>query len=1095
MLLLFRRIVAPLLMALGVAAMLPSSAEDIDLFIQPSGSGAGDRAKVLIVLDNGASFSASTDTRCHITADGTVTTPTTGNDNSTPEIDPTDLSNSTKKKTLLSGTSAGLEQCALYTVIKSLPAAATATIEIGFMVFNENGQKAWTLNTASTNGGAASSGVCGDESGFPGGCLVLPMTQFTPANRDAILKWIRQWSGTTAGFNIKSNNLQSGGVMQEAWASLYGKTGVSGRNYASIAPSAGCGKNTVIFVGNAWRNNTTPNDQTGDKGPKNALFGTNSTSLMNANPAATADEKLSIVESMPTTCGGAGNTLLQTSENKGAYALNWAKYLKNRGTTVYSVGLLGSTCNAEYEGHLRKMGDKDVGGGQYYAANSYEDLVLSFNDIFLQIQAVNSVFASVSLPVSVNTQGTYLNQVYVGLFRPDESGGPQWYGNLKQYKLGFVGSDLRLLDATDTAAIGVTTGFLRDCARSFWTPSSVDTYWSGDPKGECNTVPGTTATLADLKKSDFPDGNIVEKGGQSFKTRSLTGASSRTVYTCSTNLATCGSTATLMNFDTSISASATDFNTTTTGRNTLINYTRGQNVKDELGKGTSAVRPTVHGDVVHSRPVAINYGTDASPQVVVYYGANDGTLRAINGNRSTTHNGATAGSEFWAFVPPEFYAQASRLYENTPTVAYIGNPWTNAQPKPYGMDGPISASQESGSVKLYATMRRGGRVVYAFDVSNPAAPSMLWKKGCPNPASDAGCSTDFEQIGQTWSTVKPMKTAGYGGGTSTLVIFGGGYDTCEDYDAKVAGGANHNCSSPKGNRIFVLDGATGALVKSFTTLRSVPSDVTLVRDSAGLITYAYAADTGGNVYRIDFTGPSTSWTMTHIAAVGCSTGTSCTPQRKFLFGPSVIAIGSGVYGILLGSGDREKPVIAYTATQSVQNYFFMFRDKPGDASWLSSESGTCGASRLCLNALYAISGNTTPSPSDLATKKGWYVSMTAKEQVVTSAITLFGTVSFSTHQPAQPVVGSCTSNLGETRVYNVNYEDAASKNGTNERWQDLVGDGLPPSPVGGLVTLDNGQTVPFCIGCSPLGSIEGKIVESSSSVVRPKGRVYWYIQK
>ena len=38
--------------------------------------------------------------------------------------------------------------------------------------------------------------------------------------------------------------------------------------------------------------------------------------------------------------------------------------------------------------------------------------------IFSEIQAVNSVFASVSLPVSVNTQGYFLNQVYVGMFRP-----------------------------------------------------------------------------------------------------------------------------------------------------------------------------------------------------------------------------------------------------------------------------------------------------------------------------------------------------------------------------------------------------------------------------------------------------------------------------------------------------------------------------------------------------------------------------------------------------------------------------------------------------------------------------------------------------
>ena len=40
--------------------------------------------------------------------------------------------------------------------------------------------------------------------------------------------------------------------------------------------------------------------------------------------------------------------------------------------------------------------------------------------IFSEIQAVNSVFASVSLPVSVNTEGTFLNQVYIGMFRPDE---------------------------------------------------------------------------------------------------------------------------------------------------------------------------------------------------------------------------------------------------------------------------------------------------------------------------------------------------------------------------------------------------------------------------------------------------------------------------------------------------------------------------------------------------------------------------------------------------------------------------------------------------------------------------------------------------
>ena len=52
---------------------------------------------------------------------------------------------------------------------------------------------------------------------------------------------------------------------------------------------------------------------------------------------------------------------------------------------------------------------------------------------------MNSVFASASLPVSVNTQGTFLNQVYIGVFRPDADALPRWPGNLKQYKLGIVG--------------------------------------------------------------------------------------------------------------------------------------------------------------------------------------------------------------------------------------------------------------------------------------------------------------------------------------------------------------------------------------------------------------------------------------------------------------------------------------------------------------------------------------------------------------------------------------------------------------------------------------------------------------------------------
>jgi type IV pilus assembly protein PilY1 len=114
---------------------------------------------------------------------------------------------------------------------------------------------------------------------------------------------------------------------------------------------------------------------------------------------------------------------------------------------------------------------------------------------------------------------------------------------------------------------------------------------------------------------------------------------------------------------------------------------------------------------------------------------------------------------------------------------------------------------------------------------------------------------------------------------------------------------------------------------------------------------------------------------------------------------------------------------------------------------------------------------------------------------VTSAVTIFGVVTFSTHQPAVPAPASCSSNLGKTHVYNINYTDAGSANGTDLRYEDVAGDGLPPSPVAGQVTLDSGQTVPFCIGCSKDSPLEGKLPPSMGSVIQHKSRLYWYLQR
>ena len=149
-----------------------------------------------------------------------------------------------------------------------------------------------------------------------------------------------------------------------------------------------------------------------------------------------------------------------------------------------------------------------AGGGKYYLATNTAAITSAFNNIFSEIQAVNSVFASVSLPVSVSTQGTYLNQIYIGMFRPDVQALPRWNGNLKQYKLGLNASNKNETeDANGTNAINSSTGFITECARSYWTPTTVDTYWTFKPQGGCLTVANSNA-------SNYPDGAIVEKGGR-----------------------------------------------------------------------------------------------------------------------------------------------------------------------------------------------------------------------------------------------------------------------------------------------------------------------------------------------------------------------------------------------------------------------------------------------------------------------------------------------------------------------------------------------------------------------------------------------------
>lgn len=809
-----------------------------------------------------------------------------------------------------------------------------------------------------------------------------------------------------------------------------------------------------------------------------------------------------------------GNSLVTVLTPTGTFATDtqqlnadeWARFLYQNGVPVtgnlgqssqtvatYTIDVYRDQPNARQSGLLASMAR--AGGGKYFAATNKQAIITALQSIFAEIQAVNSTFASASLPISATNRAQNENQVYIGMFRPDATAHPRWFGNLKRYQFGVFNGYTDLADVNGNQAVSTTTGFITPCAISWWTADS-GSYWydtannqsrifitqattagtawqtAGDNTNSAKGLCGTTGTFSDL-----PDGPTVEKGGAAEMLRQQT---SRTIKTLSTSNA-------LVDF-TSANVSGLSANSTVNAN--ILNFIRGVDVTGEVtGTPSTSTRPSIHGDVVHSRPLPVDYG--GTNGVVIYYGAGDGAFRAVD---------ADTGQEMWSFVAPESYGTLQRLLDNTPLIQTPsptppgGIAVTGTTPKDFFFDGSTGLYQnaDNSSIWIYPAMRRGGRMLYAFDVSAPTNPRFKWKVGCPSQGNDVGCTSNMSGIGQTWSTPSPAFLAGYSG-SAPVVIVGGGYDTCEDADS-----ATSTCSGPKGAVVYVLDAGSGTVVKSFSTDRSVASDVALVDVNLdGTVDAAYVADTGGNLYRIDFADPANNfaargplyWSITKI---GHTQGRA----RKFLFAPAVLPYRGSVY-VAIGSGDREHPLAAsYPYTTPVVNRFYVYLDNPS-----RNDDVDLDGNRM-LN--YSDSTQVSCQTAGVlpgAPKYGWYMDLTANgtgEQTVTSALIIGGMTTFSTNRPL-PNSAACSTALGEARGYFVNLLNGSGSIGVaatcgGARSGIFVGGGLPPTPVAGTVTV-NGKPKTVLVGAIQRGANTASSPLSGQEVRPPisskRSRIYW----
>jgi len=114
---------------------------------------------------------------------------------------------------------------------------------------------------------------------------------------------------------------------------------------------------------------------------------------------------------------------------------------------------------------------------------------------------------------------------------------------------------------------------------------------------------------------------------------------------------------------------------------------------------------------------------------------------------------------------------------------------------------------------------------------------------------------------------------------------------------------------------------------------------------------------------------------------------------------------------------------------------------------------------------------------------------------VNSPLTVAGVTFFATNKPTPVAAGSCDANLGEARAYGISFLTGGLPSGRTAISSVLVGGGLAPSPVGGVVDLgkpdgtEGGPTVAFCIGCSGPQRLEPerpKIIVPTS-----RSKIYW----
>lgn len=678
--------------------------------------------------------------------------------------------------------------------------------------------------------------------------------------------------------------------------------------------------------------------------------------------AATANNSTTKVRTMTgaSSCSGSGDEACGVTLT--SYLANNDQFSAYTGTQPIYTHTVGINISNQFLADLASNGK-----GSYQSVSNADELTGAFQEILNQVLSDPTGFVSPSLTVNAFNRLYDQDDVYFSVFSPQLAVG--WPGNIKKYRLCDKGESCifgEVLDANDEPAIDPNTSKIKGTAQSFWSAS--------------------------------PDGPTVDQGGAGSEVPAYT-SSSRKVYTYTgaTDVPASAVDLTLAAHVVNQAVVGTPDNPalsktllgnaamTDTEYYNIIRWMRGQDVQDEDNDSSTTDNRWKFADALHSRPATVTYGgTAANPVTKLFVGTNDGGLRMINTSNDTT----TGGQEEWIVYLPEFLPQMKNLMDNNSGEHILGlDGASSIWVVDNDSDGIIEPAN-SDKVYLYVGMRRGGRDIYAFDVTpdsgpvtTPSAigeikPKFLWRiKG--------GVAGNYAGLGQTWSypQVATIRVECTSGDTScddgdsstpdskkkTVLIFGGGYDPSQD-------GVMPPGADAMGNGIYIVDPLDGSLVwrvggtgsgapLELSAMKyAIASDVGMVDSNGdGAEDRLYVGDTRGQVFRIDLSdqidpsgsdanaknggAPGSGGSNGYVFAdVGCTGGvrsnncsaTAKYERRKFFYAPTIVKSRDSTYSateyydlITIASGDREDPLDKITKDLSIDpvyNRIYAFRD-------------------------------------------------------------------------------------------------------------------------------------------------------------------------